>query len=519
MMRGEITDTFTCEGALYTDPATGVSVAWDGRIRAEGMAGTGPFLAGLYERHGPDFVDRVPGFFAVALFDPRHRRAVLARDAAGTIPLYVATGAQGQTLFATRIGDLLPQLLRVTLNPAALIDFMTFFWSVDGKTFFEGVELLPQGSVYVDGTVRRYFTFTPRPQERSEADWREAIVAALTDATRDAVGPDLGCHLSGGVDSSVLAALIARVTGQPPDVYVAAFPDYPDYDESPYSALAAEVLGAPFHHVAVRPGDFRAQFGEMMRAVEEPKCHPPVLPRFVLERAAAAQGCRLMVTGRGADELFTGYDSHRTPNLPDHRRRRTVFGPAERARLLRPDFLRRADYDPEAAYDRLFAACPGETALERLLALDFQAVMMNWLVLDHKTSGWFGTEAVAPFLDRRVMDVALQIPIDVKCPEGRTKALLKEAVRGLVPEALLTRKKVGFRTPMGEMLRAGLEDYVRGTLGPDGSAFWDLFNPAGVGDVIERHFGGGVNRGWQLWALMCMREWCRIYLEGEAGGP
>jgi asparagine synthase (glutamine-hydrolysing) len=513
-MWGEIADTVNSNGETHADPATGITVVWAGHVRIREEVG--PCLLDKYQRHGSRLAEHIEGDFAVAICDVRNRRTLLARDPAGTVPLYYARGADGQLLFGTRIRDLLPRLGRIELEPAALLDYLTFLWSLDEKTFFRGIKLVPPGAVYDNGRIERYFTFEHEPpQAGTVEEWRDAIVTALTEAVGDVVQPLLGCHLSGGVDSSAMAALIARAAGAPVPGFVATFPDYPGYDESPYAQMVADEIGAKLVRVSASPDTFAETLADVLMAAEEPKCHPPVFPRYLLESAAANAGCRVMVSGRGADELFTGYDWHKEAGLADHRSRRTVFGPRERAALVRPGFLEKAEYDPEQMYDGVFASCPGNTPLERVMALDSRTLMANWLVLDYKLSTWFDIEPAAPFLDRRVIDLALSIPGDVKRRDDEPKALLKQALTGLVPHEVIDRTKVGFRTPMGEMLREGLEGFVRDTLYEGASSFWDVFIPAGVGALLDEHFGGERNLGWQIWALVCVREWCRLFIDSE----
>jgi asparagine synthase (glutamine-hydrolysing) len=519
-IRGGSPDTAGSDQHSYTDPATGTRVVWAGRLGVPGgttSENVGAYLLGMYERYGSSFAGHIEGDFAVAVCNPRERTTVLARDPAGTVPLYYAHAPDGRLLFGTHIMDIVPELGRRELDPAALLDYLTFLWSLDEKTFFRGVRLVPPGAVYASGTIERYFTFEHVASEQQSTDeWCAVILATLEEAVRKTIQPHMGCHVSGGVDSSAIAVLASRMARNPIRGFVGSFPDYPDYDEAPYAQIVADQVGVELVRVSVRPEDFADMLADVLLAAEEPKGHPPILPRYLLESAAATSGCRVTLSGRGADELFTGYDWHRQAALPGHLARRTVFDPAGRARLLRPEFLSAADYDPEQAYERVLAACPGHSLLERLMALDFYTLMANWLVLDYKLSTRFGIQPAAPFLDRSVMELALRIPAELKRRDDQPKILLKEAVASLLPQEIINRKKVGFRTPMGEMLRAGLEGFVREALHKDASLFWDIFDPQGVQDMLEEHFRGTRNLGWQVWALMCVREWFRLFIEGEA---
>ncbi|MBI4559419.1 MAG: hypothetical protein HY706_17670 [Candidatus Hydrogenedentes bacterium] len=519
-MRGSVNASIQGEGCQYTDPAGRVAVLWSGRI-AFGSAlsdeETGRRILQLYAEHGLQFPKHLPGRFALALHDSDHQRTLLARDAAGLEPLYYASVSDGRLIFGSTICDVLPELGLVTLNPAALLDYLAFFWSLDDKTFFQGVHLLPQGTVYCNGRTERYSEFEPAPEERSVAEWSEAILEALTNATNAVRSEAMGCHLSGGIDSSLLTVLLGQDRAVPPPAFVAAFPEYPDHDEARFGRIVARRLGVELVEIAPKPSELPEVFSDMIRTIEEPKCHPPVFPRFLLETTAAGRGLRTMVGGRGADELFTGYEWHRDAALARHREVRTVFNAEQRARLLRPEFLAEVDYGPEAAYEQVLEDCPSSTPLEKILALDFRTLLANWLVLDYKISRRFGIQPAAPFLDRRVIELALRIPAELKRLNGEPKGLLKSAVVHLLPAEVLDRRKVGFRTPFGEMLRAGLENFVRESLHEDSSAFWSVFNPEGVSQLVKDHFRGDSNQGWQIWAVLCIREWFRQFLDGKEG--
>lgn len=503
----------------YRDTASDTVVSWSGHPCLERREAAGDDLADAYLRAGVQFASKITGPFAIHIHRPADDVNVLARDPMGCVPLYFSESPEdGSLACADRIAPLVSDRSKRALHPPALLDFLAFMWPVDGKTFFDGVRLVPPGTVmaFRSGSTPETFSCpigTP-PQDRLDkqsllVQIRETLETAVVQAIRT----DTGCHLSGGVDSSVVTVLAAGHAIPKPPAFVAAFPEYSADDESPFAQLAADRAGVELHRSYARPEDLPRVFNDMMQTIEEPKCHPPVFPRFLLEAVAARHGCRNLLSGRGADELFTGYDWHNDAQLVEHRARRTVFSREARARLLRADFLRAADYDPETAYEEVFAACGGETLLERILEFDRKTILANWLILDHKISRRFGIEPVSPFLDARVAKLACSIPVDLRREDGRPKALLKQAVRGLIPDEVIDRKKFGFRTPFGEMLRNGLEAFVRSELATDTSAFWEVFEPSGVHALVDNHFSGRHNFGWQLWAVMGIREWFRVNVD------
>lgn len=513
-MVGHIDSRLNCNGSVYRDAATQTSVAWSGSFSGLPVE-AGPALCRLYRQYGADFPAHIEGWYAVVVHDETSGAWCLARDPSGTIPLYY-TQVGGNVYFADRIAPLLPHLPQISVHPPALLDYLTYLWMLEGKTFFEGVHLVIAGTVVTPTGSRAHFHFEHRDDSEPEGGWEGPILETLRTCVREAASAETACHLSGGIDSSLVVGFARE--GSDISTYGTNFPDYASYDESVYAQVAADHFGVSFQPVPVRGTDFPAALPDLIATLEEPKCHPSVWGRYMLERATAADGFRRVLTGRGADELFTGYASHEPGSLVNHRERRTVFTQAEQRALLQPAFLASAAYSPVAAYDAVYEARPGSSPLERILAFDFRTLLANWMVVDYKMSAGSGIACRAPFLDRRMIDLALRIPLATKYPDDQPKALLRRAAARVLPRSLIEREKVGFRTPMGEMMRDTLETYTRDRLQPDTSAFWDWFRAEGVASVIDAHFKGARNYGWQLWGLLCVREWCAQFLDG-GGSP
>ncbi len=493
-----------------------IHIAWAGAPHlqhADSAEQLGRRLAQAYQRESMSFVRGLDGHFALAVLDKSQGAWTLAADAAGVIPLYYVKSGE-HTLFSTRIADLLVTLTEARLNPEALLDYLAFFWTLDDKTFFDGVHLLPQGGLLSSSGMARHFSFQHRPAPGGSETWNTAIESRLQKAIEGLMTLRTGVHLSGGIDSSFIAALAAECCETAPPAYAVAFPGFEAYDESPFGEAVARHHNMSFVRAPVEADAFPASLGNMMRAIEEPKCHPPVFARFMLEHCSSLDQCDRIMTGRGADELFTGYDAHRPQALDAHRDRRAVFSPLDRQRLLTGDFLRACDYSPEQRYEEVHEQCASRDTLEGVLAIDYMGLMKNWLVVDYKISRHFGADCVAPFLTRPMIDLALSIPLEQKHAGDQLKIVLKAAAASRLPKTLLTRAKVGFRTPMTEMFRQdALASYLRDRLQRDNSVFWDYFDAQAVTQQLDGLLNKNQNLGWQLWALLCIREWFRIFLE------
>jgi len=512
---GRITNGLHTDWPCWKCPDTGIQIAVHGESDPPNAnACVEKTLVEAYRQKGERFLKDIPGSFALALFDPDHKTALLARDKAGTVPLYY-TEANGNLVFASSIKNILPYIDNPALHPQALLDYLTYFWALDEKTFLKDIFLIPQGGCWQNGTVTRYWQPEPVPETHSPQDWQEQIRQTLVYAVQSLQTDEdaTASHLSGGIDSSVVSILMAQRRTLPLQAFCASFPDFPQFDETPYARLAAQKAAIHLNPVPIHTDDFARNFDDLVMTLEEPKCHPPVFARYMLERQSAGRNFRTIVTGRGADELFTGYDSHHAAQLENHQQRRTVFTAEERKQILRPAFLQEADYEPENTYRQLFARMPTRPGLERVLAFDWNTILMNWLVIDYKACNAFGARPSAPFLNDRLIDLALRIPVELKAPHDTPKHLLKQSVAPWLPQELLQRKKVGFRTPMGEMLNSNLREFVMKTLVLDDSIFWRWFEPAGVSSLIEQHFEKARNLGWQLWALLFIKRWACLFLE------
>ncbi|MEK7794210.1 MAG: hypothetical protein AAB353_06760, partial [Candidatus Hydrogenedentota bacterium] len=190
-MTGEILDPSLAIGDTGPRADDGVRLWFQGD---EQLASTIP---GLYRKQGPSFVKDLHGRFAFAIHDTHERTWLLARDSAGSLPLYYLNTHDG-VRFSSRIGPLLKYLPRVELHPPALIDYLAHLWALEGKTFFSGVRLLPAGTMLTSGGEQRFFRHERRPEDRSIESWSAGIVETLSTSVSRAVAPGVACHLSGG---------------------------------------------------------------------------------------------------------------------------------------------------------------------------------------------------------------------------------------------------------------------------------------------------------------------------------
>ena len=465
----------------------------------------------LYEKMGPNCVERFNGDFALALWDTRSRRLMLARDRMGVRPLYYAP-ASGSLWFASEVKALLAAPgISATLDPIALDQIFTLWFPLPPRTVFRDVCELPPGHVLLADaqsvTVRPYWRleFPEAGDERAfdsrrEAEIAEHVGALLLDATRLRLRSDVpvGAYLSGGLDSAVMAAAARRLAPDRLNTFSLTFED-PEFDESLHQQLIARVLDSQHHSIRCSAADVARVFPAVIRHIERPVLRTAPAPLFVLSDFVRRHGFKVVLTGEGADEVFAGYDIFKEAKL----RRFSARQPRSRRRplLLRRlyPYLSGIRGQPQAYLQAFFGAGLEETndplfshlprlrttaaakqffsaelrseigdydALAELrasLPADFgrwdplaqaQYLETTYLLPGYILSSQGDRVAMAhavegrfPFLDHRVVELAAGIPARLKLKGLREKYILRRSARSLLPEELTERPKQPYRAP------------------------------------------------------------------------
>ncbi len=526
-----------CNGEIYNSPALRREAqGWGYPFRSTGDIEN---IVPLYERFGPDAVARLEGMFGLAIWDDRAGRLVLARDRAGEKPLFW-TERDGELRFASEIQALLvfpDQPRRVDSRAASL--YAALGYVPAPHTMFAGIHKLPPAHLLAadrTGTATRAYW---DPAAAASRPSRLDSPAALRDALLRAVERELmsdvpvGVFTSGGLDSSFLAAAAARVmAGERIHTYAVRFVE-PGYDESPFAEAVTHHIRTIHHVVTADDATLARAFELVTRSLAEPVGDPAILPTYLLAEAARAD-VKVVLSGEGADELFGGYPTylghkaaHGYLRLP-RPLRRAVRGaveawPASTGKVTLEFLLKQFVAAAERpALERHLAwfgalgpsagtvpelACkltgfPQTDPLNRILWLDFVSYLPdNLLVKVDRGTMLASIEARAPYLDREVMELALPAPSALKVRGFTTKAILKEAARGLVPTEVIHRKKRGLSVPVARWLNAGLA--------PLADRY--LAKPRLGGDVVARllteHRSGRANHARKLWPILMAELW------------
>ena len=525
-----------CNGEIYNAPA----------LRQEGKRAGYPFrssgdietIVPLYQRLGPDAVARLEGMFGLAVWDDARGRLVLARDRAGEKPLFW-TEVAGELRFASEVQALLvyPDQPR-RVNPEAVALYAALGYVPAPLTMIAGISKLPPAHQLVADrsgvTLRRYWdaaaVAAAPPRRDRPTDLREVLLASVERELMSDV--PVGVFTSGGLDSSLLAAAAARVmTGERIHTYSVKFVE-PGYDESDHAEAVTHSIRT-IHHVVTADGPaLERAFEVVTRSLAEPMGDPAILPTFLLAEAAR-EHVKVVLSGEGADELFGGYPTYLGHTAAGWYRR--IPGRAALAWLvnrlptstgkvtfefLLKELVAAAQLPPLERHLTWFGALgpdartvawatglldqfPGDPSLNRLLWLDFLSYLPdNLLAKVDRGTMLASIEARAPYLDREVMELALPLPSSLKVRGFTSKAILKEAARGLVPGAVIRRRKRGLSVPVARWLTTGLAALAEHHLTAP-----RLFPNAPTARLLAEHRSGRRNHARKLWPLLMAELW------------
>ena len=525
----------------------------------------------LYEEFGADCVHHLRGMFAFAIWDNRKRQLLLARDRIGVKPLYHAMVGGENLVFGSEIKALFNHpALQPRLSETALSLYLTFAAVPAPRTLFEGVEKLPPGHrLIVDATtgerrLERYWQPLPDPAERGAKRDPEEYVERLEQLVRESIGLRMmsdvpyGAFLSGGVDSSLNVALMAELADRPVSTFSVAIEGDAASDELDLARAVARRFGTQHHEVVIGEQDFIDYMPELAWHQDEPLADPVCVPLHALSEEARRSGTRVIQVGEGSDELFSGYTSYAF--FTDfHRRvwqpyqhvplalRRAAAAVAERVLSLdRADVVARAantdelfwggavpfydsykrrlltaDFDGDARravaglYADVDAAIPDASQLDRMIGIELRQRLPELLLMrvDKVTMG-SSLEARVPYLDHKLVEFALAIPVNVKYRHGVTKWVLKRvAERVGLERELVYRSKRGFCGSATNMLSAGLLRHAEQQILSSEFAR-SRFDLGFVRRLFEEQRSARADHNYRIWTLWNLIAWHACWFEG-----
>ncbi|HET9268776.1 MAG TPA: asparagine synthase (glutamine-hydrolyzing) [Vicinamibacterales bacterium] len=514
----------------------------------------------LYEEHGVHCVDHLRGMFAIAIWDTRRRQILLARDRLGIKPLYY-TESDGELLFASELKPIL-QLGHVprTLDWGAVRHLFTFLVTPADQSIVSGVKKLEPARIAVarDGAslrTERYWDvdFETR-RDATEPELVEELRSLLDEsvALHQVSDVPVGAFLSGGIDSSAVVASMSRLTAQPVKTFSVGFADA-DFSELDPARQVASLFGTEHHELLLEP-DVVPLVDDFAWFLDEPFGDTSAIATYMVSKLAA-EHVKVVLTGDGGDEIFAGYDKYVVEDreraydlmpaglrraagvvgavMPEGMRGRrflkhlalngarryldaqSIVHPDELGRLFTPEAgARMAAYDPWAASIEQLGGAP-----DWISAVQY-GDLQNYLPLDVLTkvdrmTMAHSIEARPPLLDHRLVEFAATIPPELRYRDGTTKYLFKQALRGVLPDSIIDRRKQGFAVPLARWFRGPLFGYAHDMLLSSRSRQRGVLNPAAVERRLQMHQRGR-DLDLELWTMLSFELWCRRFLDGDA---
>jgi asparagine synthase (glutamine-hydrolysing) len=525
-----------------------------------------------WEEWGDACIARLRGMFAIALWDVRERRLLLARDRVGKKPLYYLHD-QDRLLFGSELKALLgdPSVKRA-VNAEALDDYLTFGAVPAPRTIYQGVQQVPPAHylVWERGRVRTEEYWDPAPiavVPRSEEEALEEFDTIFQEAVRLRMISDvpLGAFLSGGVDSTAVVAVMARQSQRPVMTTTISFSDGA-FDESVHARTVATALGTDHQEVLVEP-EAVTVLPRLVWHLDEPFADSSAVPSYYVARAAR-QRVTVALSGDGGDEVFAGYEWRYGLNVLEDRVRRLIPGPIRRwglgplsavwpkaDRLPRPlrwkFFLRNVSLEPEEAYfhDMSFFTPSDKRALltdgfrrtlggytpyptfrahfdrtrgldhlSRILYADLKTYLPNDILVKMDRMAMANSlEVRSPLLDHEVIEFAASLPVRLKYQNGVSKYLLKRYAERRAPASAINRPKMGFSIPLAAWLRGGLRATAADLLLSERALGRGYFSADYIRGMWQRHQAGRRNHAHHLWALMVLELWHRLFVDQAPG--
>ena len=515
----------------------------------------------LWEEKGERCLDDMRGMFALAIWNRRDRSMFLARDRVGKKPLYYATLPNGGIVFASEIKAILqhPEVRREP-DLRAIDQFLTLQYVPSPGTAFRGIDRVAPGHWlrWRDGRIetRGYWQLDYEDKlQGSEAELQEELLRLLREAVAIRLESEvpLGAFLSGGIDSSAVVAFAAEALPHPLKTFSIGFEDS-GFDESQYARMVAKKFGTD-HEELIVTGGAPELIDDIVWHYDQPFGDSSAVPSFHVARITRPH-VTVVLNGDGGDESFAGYGRYRRLSrvlgyfrLPLAARLglQTVARPASRFLGRARRFTGNAVRDPQEAYfstlvhmseavkrsfcdERFLREVAGDvpppmaflrahahrSVLDAMLDTDVHNYLPDDLLvkMDVATMA-HSLEARSPFLDHRLMEFTARLPANMKLRDGHSKYLLKSALRGILPDEILDRPKMGFGVPLAGWLRGSLKETLVDTVLSQRALARGYFRPGAVRRMVDAHMAGSNAYQYVLWDLLMLERWHQVFIDRQ----
>ncbi len=523
----------------------------------------------LYEEFGSDCVHRLRGMFAFAVWDKNERELFLARDRFGVKPLYYVHTSDGSIFFASEIKSLLETgAVKAELNYSALPDQLANRGTSGDETLFLGVKRLLPGHFlkWKDGkiTTEQFWDLQFEPKENivRENDVVDEWLEIFRNSVRLRLMSDvpLGMFLSGGIDSSAIAAVMSEMVSEPIKTFSVGFQER-EANEFSYARMVAERFGTDHHEITITPTEFFAELPKLVWHEDEPLGFEASVPLYFVSKLASKH-VKVVLTGEGSDETLAGYGRYRkaalllgygqryeaimpaflrnavrssVDSLPASISRKlsrtfltrnadldeiffdnfAVFGRSMQREMFTPETRSRlTDTDPFVNTRSWLAGKEITSAIDKMLYVDIKTYLHELLMKQDQMSMAASIESRVPFLDHKLVEFSARLPESFRLRGKTTKWILREAMKGLLPDEILTRSKMGFPVPLGHWFRGEFKHIVDDLVLGERALSRGIFSAAFVRELVVRH-NSGEDHASRIWALMNLEIWHRRFIDGE----
>ena len=521
-----------------------------------------------YEQYGADCPAHFRGMFAFAIWDRRARRLFCARDRLGIKPFYYFWNGR-DFVFGSEIKALLQHpAVSVSFEDSLLAEHLAFGYSSDERTLFRGIrKLLPGHTLALDVAagsidIRRYWEIPAppaMPEARTDAEWIAECRARLEETVRMRLMSDvpLGMFLSGGVDSSLIAALMKRMVSTPVKTFAVGYEEA-EFSELSYARQVAARIGTEHNEITLGMDDFFNALPKLVWHEDEPVVWPSSVSLYFVSLLASSQ-VKVVLTGEGSDELFAGYARYRfymlnrrllgTWQLLPASVRRAVREQVADSPLLSASARRKLGHtflglgeDLESLYlDNFYSAFPaaeraslaasgagaysgyhaywnsagGRSLLDRMLYADQKTYLVELLMKQDQMSMAASIESRVPFLDHPFVEFSTRVPENLKLRGKSGKYIIKKVAEELLPHDIVHRSKMGFPTPLPLWLRHARLQPLLDSLAAPAGFLASVLDPAPIAQLLDRHRRGQIDATDRVWRLLNLHLWGEIFLSGR----
>ena len=523
----------------------------------------------LYEEYGFECVKKLRGMFAFAIWDEKKQQLFIARDRLGIKPLYYVHDNEGNLFFASEIKSLLEaKAVKPEVNYGVLPDQLANHGTSYDETLYKDIKRLMPGHflVWKDGSldIKKYWdvSFEPKHERVSEEEFVEKWLAEFRRSVELRLMSDvpLGMFLSGGIDSSAICAVMSEMVDEPIKTFSVGFKES-EANEFEYARIVSEAFKTEHHEITITPEEVFAELPKLIWNEDEPLGFIASVPLYFVSKLAKKY-VKVVLTGEGSDEILGGYARYykalkllnigekyesfapeflreaiksgvaTLPNLINRKLKRTfltrdadienlyfdnfaIFTKKMQKRLLTDSaFEKIADSNPYSMQNQWFNENDASETLDKILYVDIKTYLQELLMKQDQMSMAASIESRVPFLDHELVELTAKMPTRMKLRGRNTKYLLREAMRGLLPDEILTRPKMGFPVPIGSWFRNDYKYLIDDFVLSERALSRGVFNSDFIRELAAEH-NAGEDHGLRLWFLLNFEIWQRQCIEGE----